>query len=141
MLFMQKAIELARKTTKDVPIGAVIVKNKKIIAFAHNEKEVDNDVTAHAEIVAIRKAEKILNNWRLDECEMYVTLEPCSMCAWAILQSRIKTLYFGSFDENYGAFGSKIDLREISNHKLNVYGGILEDECDKILAEFFKKIR
>lgn len=141
MFFMQKAIEQANLTEKDVPVGAVIVKNGEIISFAHNEKELNNDVTLHAEIIAIRKAEQVLNNWRLEDCEIYVTLEPCPMCAWAILQSRIKTLYFGSFDKNYGAFGSKIDLREISNHKLNVYGGLLEEECDKILAEFFKKIR
>lgn len=141
MLFMQKAIEQAIQTEKDVPVGAVIVKNSEIIAFAHNEKELDNDVTSHAEIVAIRKAEKALNNWRLEDCEIYVTLEPCPMCMWAILQSRIKTLYFGSFDKNYGACGSKIDLKDISTSKIKVYGGIMEDECDKILEEFFKKIR
>ena len=141
MLFMQKAIEQAKQTEADVPVGAVIVKNNEIIAFAHNEKQVDNDITSHAEIVAIRKAEKFLNNWRLEDCEMYVTLEPCPMCAWAILQSRMKSLYFGSFDKNYGAFGSKINLRDISNNKIKVYGGIMEDECDKILEEFFEKIR
>lgn len=140
-MFMEKAIELAKQVEKDVPVSAVIVKNDEIIAFAQNERELDNDVTSHAEILAIRKAEKILNNWRLDDCEMYVTLEPCPMCAWAILQSRIKTVYFGSFDKNYGAFGSAIDLREHANSKLKVYGGIMEEECDKILEEFFKKIR
>ena len=138
---MEKAIELAKQVKKDVPVSAVIVKNGEIIAFAQNERELDNDVTSHAEILAIRKAEKVLNNWRLDDCEMYVTLEPCPMCAWAILQSRIKTVYFGSFDKNYGAFGSAIDLREHANSKLKVYGGIMEEECDKILEEFFKKIR
>lgn len=140
-MFMEKAIELAKQVEKDVPVSAVIVKNDEIIAFAQNERELDNDVTSHAEILAIRKAEKVLNNWRLDDCEMYVTLEPCPMCAWAILQSRIKTVYFGSFDKNYGAFGSAIDLREHANSKLKVYGGIMEEECDKILEEFFKKIR
>lgn len=140
-MFMEKAIELAKQVEKDVPVSAVIVKNGEIIAFAQNERELDNDVTSHAEILAIRKAEKVLNNWRLDDCEMYVTLEPCPMCAWAILQSRIKTVYFGSFDKNYGAFGSAIDLREHANSKLKVYGGIMEEECDKILEEFFKKIR
>lgn len=140
-MFMEKAIELAKQVKKDVPVSAVIVKNGEIIAFAQNERELDNDVTSHAEILAIRKAEKVLNNWRLDDCEMYVTLEPCPMCAWAILQSRIKTVYFGSFDKNYGAFGSAIDLREHANSKLKVYGGIMEEECDKILEEFFKKIR
>ena len=140
-MFMETAIELAKQVEKDVPVSAVIVKNGEIIAFAQNERELDNDVTSHAEILAIRKAEKVLNNWRLDDCEMYVTLEPCPMCAWAILQSRIKTVYFGSFDKNYGAFGSAIDLREHANSKLKVYGGIMEEECDKILEEFFKKIR
>ena len=110
-MFMKKAIELAKQVEKDVPVSAVIVKNGEIIAFAQNERELDNDVTSHAEILAIRKAEKVLNNWRLDDCEMYVTLEPCPMCAWAIIQARIKSVYFGSFDKNYGAFGSVFDLR------------------------------
>jgi len=138
---MQKAIEEAKKAKKDIPVGAVIVRDNKILASAHNEKELNNDVTSHAEIVAIRKAEQILENWRLEDCEMYVTLEPCPMCAWAIIQSRIKNLYFGSFDKNYGAFSSKLDLREISTSNLKIYGGIMEDECDKILEEFFQKIR
>ena len=140
-MFMEKAIELAKQVEKDVPVSAIIVKDGEIISFAQNEREIDNDVTSHAEISAIRKAERVLNNWRLDDCEMYVTLEPCPMCAWAILQSRIKTLYFGSFDKNYGAFGSAMDLRKYINSKLKVYGGIKEEECDKILEEFFKKIR
>lgn len=140
-MFMKKAIDFAKQVKKDVPVCAIIVKNGEIIASACNEREVDNDVTSHAEILAIRKAEKVLNNWRLEDCEMYVTLEPCPMCAWAILQSRIKTLYFGSFDKNYGAFGSAMDLREHANSKLKVFGGIMEDECDKILEEFFKNLR
>ncbi len=114
---MEKAIELAKQVEKDVPVSAIIVKDGEIISFAQNEREIDNDVTSHAEISAIRKAERVLNNWRLDDCEMYVTLEPCPMCAWAILQSRIKTLYFGSFDKNYGAFGSAMDLRKYTNSK------------------------
>lgn len=140
-MFMKRAIELAKQVEKDVPVSAIIVKNGEIIASAQNERELDNDITSHAEILAIRKAEQVLNNWRLEDCEMYVTLEPCPMCAWAILQSRIKTLYFGSFDKNYGAFGSAMDLRENTNSKLKVFGGIMEEECDKILEEFFKKIR
>ena len=140
-MFMKKAIELAKQVKKDVPVSAIIVKNGEIIASAQNERELNNEVTSHAEILAIRKAERVLNNWRLENCEMYVTLEPCPMCAWAILQSRIKTLYFGSFDKNYGAFGSALDLREKSNSKLKVFGGLMEEECDKILEEFFKKIR
>jgi tRNA(adenine34) deaminase len=100
-----------------------------------------NDVTAHAEILAIREAEKFLGRWRLDDCELYVTLEPCPMCAWAIVNSRIKTVYFGSYDHNYGALGSTLDVRKLCNSKMKVYGGILEEECDKILKEYFKELR
>ena len=139
--FMKLAIEEAKKTSSDIPVGAVVVQNGKILAIAHNEREKDNDISSHAEILAIRQAEKVLNNWRLDGCELYVTLEPCPMCGWAILQSRIKSVYFGSYDTNYGAFTSKIDLRHISTSKLNVYGGIMEEECDELLTSFFKKIR
>ena len=92
--------------------------------------------------IAIEKACKKLGSWRLDGCELYVTLEPCPMCGWAILQSKIRTVYFGSYDVNYGAFSSKIDLRKFSNNQnLKVYGGILEDECNNLLNEFFKALR
>jgi tRNA(adenine34) deaminase len=141
MDFMKLAIETAKMAEKDIPVGAVIVKNGEVIAKAFNKREVDNDVSAHAEILAIRQAEKVLENWRLDDCEMYVTLEPCPMCGWAILQSRIKTVYFGSYDTNYGAFSSKIDLRKVTNFKLNVFGGIMEEECDEMLSTFFQAIR
>ncbi|MBQ8459611.1 nucleoside deaminase [bacterium] len=141
MNFMQFAIEEALKTTKDVPVGAVIVKDGKIIAQTHNTREIDNDITSHAEILALRKAEKVLNNWRLDNCDIYITLEPCPMCGWAILQSRIKNVYFGSYDTNYGSFSSKINLRKLSNFSTNIYGGIMEEECDGILKDFFKKLR
>ncbi len=87
------------------------------------------------------KLPKILRRWRLDDCEMYVTLEPCPMCAWAIVNSRIKTVYFGSYDVNYGALGSAIDVRKLANSKMKVYGGIMEEECDKILNEYFKELR
>ena len=138
---MNLAIEQAIKTEKDIPVGAVVVKDGEVIASAHNTKELDNDITSHAEIIAIRKASKILNNWRLTGCDIYVTLEPCPMCGWAILQSGIKNLYFGSYDSNYGAFTSNCDLRKISNNKTNVYGGIQEEECNRILIDFFKTIR
>jgi tRNA(adenine34) deaminase len=141
MDFMEQAIKVAKQAGEDIPVGAIIVKDGEIIASACNTKEKDNDVTSHAEILAIRQAEKVLGNWRLDGCEMYVTLEPCPMCGWAILQSRIKALYFGSYDSVYGAFFSKIDLRRIANSKLQVYGGILEKDCDKILADYFQKLR
>ncbi len=142
MEFMKLAIEQAQKADGDIPVGAVLVKDGKVIANAYNTREKDNDITSHAEVIAIRKAEQILGNWRLDGCELYVTLEPCPMCGWAILQSRIKSVYFGSYDTNYGAFSSKIDLRTlIPGTKLNVYGGIMELECDMFLDEFFKNIR
>lgn len=137
---MHRAIIEAKKCINDVPVGAIILKDGNIIASAHNLKEKSNDVTAHAEILAIQNAQKKLGTWHLSECEMYVTLEPCPMCGWAILQSRIKTLYFGSYDNLYGAF-SVLNLNKITNSKINIYGGILENECDIILKTFFEKIR
>ena len=138
---MKRAIQQALLAKGEIPVGAVIVKDGKEIACAYNKKEKQKDVTAHAEILAIRDAEQKLGSWHLDDCEMYVTLEPFPMCAWAIINSRIKTVYFGSYDTNYGALGSKIDLRKIVNSKLNVYGGIMEEKCDKILKEYFKTLR
>ena len=139
--FMSISINEAKKSGRDVPVGAVVVKNGDVIATAHNERELDNDVTSHAEILAIRKAEQVLGNWRLDDCDLYVTLEPCPMCGWAILQSRIKNVYFGSYDTNYGAFFSKVDLRKFSTFTPNVYGGIMEKECDELLNYFFTDLR
>lgn len=141
MNFMDLAIEQAKKTDTDIPVGAVIVNDGEVIAKAFNTREKDNDISSHAEILAIRKAEQVLNNWRLDNCELYVTLEPCPMCGWAIIQSRIKTVYFGSYDTNYGAFTSSIDLRKLSNSKLNVYGGIKEDACNALINDFFNNLR
>lgn len=138
---MSISINEAKKSGLDVPVGAVVVKNGDVIATAHNERELDNDVTSHAEILAIRKAEQVLGNWRLDDCDLYVTLEPCPMCGWAILQSRIKNVYFGSYDTNYGAFFSKVDLRKFSTFTTNVYGGIMEKECDELLNSFFTDLR
>jgi len=139
--FMQKAIDVARESGAEVPVGAVIVQNGEIIATACNEREKNNDVSAHAEIVAIKQAASKLSNWRLDDCELYVTLEPCPMCAWAILQSRIKSVYFGSYDTQYGAFVSVLDLREQANSKLKIYSGILEKECDNVIKEFWENKR
>ena len=141
MNFMQQAINIAKTVKGEIAVGAVIIKDNEIIASACNRKEKDNDVTSHAEILVIREAAKKLDRWRLEDCDLYVTLEPCPMCAWAIINSRIKNVYFGSYDTNYGALGSKIDLRQIANSKLKVYGGIMEKECDKILEECFKDLR
>lgn len=138
---MQRAIEAAKNCGNEIAIGAVIVKDGKVIASACNKKEALNDVTAHAEILAIREASKKLGTWRLLDCDLYVTLEPCPMCSWAIIQSGIRAVYFGSYDTNYGALGSALDLRQQANSKLKVYGGIMEDECNRILAECFEKIR
>ena len=106
----------------------------------YKRQELDNDVTSHAEILAIRQGEKFFNNWRLDGCELYVTLEPCPMCGWAILQSRISKVYYGSYDTKYGAF-STLELHKKSEFKPQIYGGILEKECDEVLKTFFEKIR
>ncbi len=138
---MKRAVELALKANGEIPVGAVVTLNGEVVGQAFNRKEELNDVTSHAEILAIREAEQKLGRWRLDDCEMYVTLEPCPMCAWAILNSRIKTVYFGSYDQNYGAFGSALDLRKLANSKLKVYGGIMEEECDMILQKYFEKLR
>ena len=136
---MQNAITEAKKCIKDVPIGCVIKKEGQIIASAHNRREIDNDVTAHAEILAIKKAQKVLNTSRLKDCELYVTLEPCPMCAWAISMSGISTVYFGSYNNQYGAMSSVIKLPFHSSFK--IYGGIEEEKCDKILKDFFTRIR
>ena len=138
--FMQFAIEQAKQVQNDVPVGAVVVKNGEVISCGFNTKENDNDITSHAEIIALKKASQILGNWRLDGCDIYVTLEPCPMCAWAILQSRIKNIYFGSYDNNYGGF-SVAHLEKISEFKPNIYGGILEQRCDNLLQNFFKNLR
>ena len=138
---MQNAIEKAIKCTIDIPVGCVIKKEGKIIASACNKREQNNDVTAHAEILAIQDAQKALGTSRLRECEMYVTLEPCPMCGWAIIQSGIKTLYFGSYNTQYGAMGSVLNLPLLANSKIKVYGGIEEENCNKLLEKFFEELR
>lgn len=138
--YMQKAIELAKQVKNEIPVGAVIVHKGKIIAQANNRKEADKNVTAHAEILAIKSASEHIGNWRLDDCDLYVTLEPCPMCGWAILQSRIKNLYFGSYDNQYGAF-SVANLNKISESKTKIFSGICERDCDEIITNFFTQIR
>ena len=139
--YMALAIDEAKKTKFDIPVGAIIVQNDKIISIRHNEKELKQDVTAHAEILAIKEAEEKLHNWRLSDCEMYVTLEPCPMCATAIINSRISKVYFGAYDLLYGALGGKFDLRTVFKSKLKVHGGICEEECSKLLKDFWKNER
>lgn len=139
--FMQIVVDNARIVKNDIPVSALIVKNNEIVCICHNEKEEKQSATYHAEILAIQEASKILNSWRLDDCDMYVTLEPCPMCASAIIQARIKHLYFGSFDNLYGALGSKLDLRKMYNSSLIVKGGIMEEECNEILNNYFERMR
>ena len=143
--FMNRAYKEALKAYKkdEVPIGAVIVKDGKIIARAHNERELRKDATLHAEITAIKKACKKLGSWRLNECDIYVTLEPCAMCAGALIQSRMKTVYIGTPDPKAGAAGSVINIFNVEkfNHKVEVVYGIMEEECSEILKNFFRELR
>ncbi|MCD7779616.1 MAG: nucleoside deaminase [Candidatus Gastranaerophilales bacterium] len=139
--FMKKALKLAGTSGKDIPIAAVIVKDGKIIAKGVNQREKKQNTVNHAEIIAIQKANKKLGNWRLNDCEMYVTLEPCPMCASAILQARISKLYFGAYDLLTGSFGSKCDMRTVMGYDIYVKGGILEEECVKLLKNYFERLR
>lgn len=142
---MKLALLEAKKAfdKEEVPVGAVIVQDGKVIAKAHNLKELKNDTTCHAEILAIQKASKKLKRWRLSDCEMYVTLEPCSMCAGALINCRLKKLYIGTMDKKTGACGSVLNLLEDYkfNHTVDVETGILQDDCEKILKDFFKLLR
>lgn len=143
--YMRQALEQAEIAYKklEVPVGAVIVKNGKIISKAYNKKEYKNDTTNHAEIIAIRKASKKLKSWRLSDCEMYVTLEPCSMCAGALIQSRISKVFIGAMDEKTGACGSVLNLLSDYkfNHTVQIEKGILKNECETLLKTFFRELR
>ena len=144
MVFMKKALDEARLAFEkgEVPIGAVIVKNGEVIASAHNLRETDHSATAHAELLAIQKACEVLGGWRLSGCELYVTLEPCPMCAGAIINSRIDRVVFGSKDERAGACGSVMNLFAADfNHRPKLTVGVLEEECSSILKEFFASLR
>ena len=135
--FMAQAFNEAKKANKkeEVPIGCVITKNGKIIARAHNLRETKKDPMAHAEILAIQKAAKKIGDWRLNECELYVTLEPCPMCTWAIIQARIKKVTYGASDPTYKA------SKWLKKQKVSVKSGVLKKECQKIIQDFFKKRR
>ena len=143
--FMKEALKEARKAYRklEVPVGVVIVKDGEIIAKAYNQKEEKNSPIKHAEIIAIEKACKKLKNWRLNECEMYVTLEPCPMCAGAIVNSRIKKIYIGAAQQKTGACGSKVDIIDEykTETKIDVEFGIMQEKCLNILQDFFKELR
>ncbi len=144
--FMQLALREAKaaEQEEEIPVGVVIVCNGKIIASEHNRREQLKDPTAHAEILAIREAAKKLNDWRLRNCDIYVTLEPCPMCASAILLARIPRIYFGAYDSENGACGSRINIPVTLNvfgYNAEVTGGVMKKECKNVLQEFFIKRR
>ncbi len=139
--FMLEAYRTAQSSVNEVPVGAVIVKGGKIIAKSGNLKETENNPCMHAEIAAITEACKNLKSWRLDDTSIYVTLEPCPMCAAAILYARIPNVYFGAYDSLYGAFGSALNMQEYINFYPKVKGGIMEKECSELLKEYFQSRR
>lgn len=143
--YMRQAIKQALKARDidEVPIGCVIVYDGKVIARGYNRRNIDKNTLSHAELNAIRKASKKLGDWRLDDCEMYVTLEPCQMCAGAIVQSRIKKVYIGCMNPKAGCAGSIINLLQVAqfNHQVEIEKGILEDECSNMLTTFFRQLR
>ncbi len=142
--YMQECIIEAKKAykKKEVPVGCVIVYKDKIIARGHNLREKHQQSISHAEIIAIKKACKKMHSWRLEDCDIYVSLEPCPMCAGAILQSRFKNVYFAAYDKKTGACGSVFNLFSYKfNHEVKVVGGILEEESSKLLSTFFSELR
>ena len=143
--FMQTALKMAQKAfhEKEVPVGAVLVKEGEILATGYNQREGLQDPTAHAELLAIRDAAKVLDSWRLTDTTLYVTLEPCAMCAGAIIQSRIARVVFGTWDPKAGACGSICDLTAETrfNHRVAVQSGILRENCRNLLQQFFQQIR
>ena len=142
--YMKSALKEAKKAglIDEIPVGCVIVKDDKVIARGYNKRETKNNSLAHAEIIAIDKACKKLNSWRLDDCKMYITLEPCLMCSGAIIQSRIKEVIYGAKDYRFGCHESFINVFDLKfNHKVDIKGSILENECQMIIKDFFKKLR
>ena len=143
--YMRQALKLAikAKDNGDVPIGCIIVHDGKIIARGYNRRNKDKQSLAHAELIAIKKASKVIGDWRLEECRMYVTLEPCQMCAGAIVQARIPEVVIGCMNPKAGCAGSIINLLDMQefNHQVEVTRGILEEECSAILTSFFKDLR
>ena len=142
--FMKEAIKEAKKAYKlgEIPVGCVITYKDEIIARGYNKREKNNQAIDHAEIIAIKKASKKLNSWRLDNCKMYITLEPCIMCSGAIIQSRIPDVIYGAYDNRFGCHKSKINIFDVKfNHNVNINGGLLEEECSNLIKQFFKELR
>ena len=143
--YMAEAIKEAKiaLNKSEVPVGAVIARNGRIIARAHNLRESNRRATAHAELLSIEEACRVLDSWRLDGCDIYVTLEPCPMCAGAIINARIRALYFGAYDRKGGACGSALDLFSVKSfdYTPTVYAGIMEEACEDLLKKFFENLR
>lgn len=143
--YMKEALRQARKaySLEEVPIGCVIVYENKIIARGYNKRNTKGNTLAHAEIIAINKASRVLGDWRLEGCTMYITLEPCQMCAGAIVQSRIPRVVIGSMNPKAGCAGSVINLLQMPqfNHQVEIIPGVLEKECSEMLQSFFKELR
>lgn len=144
-MYMKEAIRQARKAWKlwEVPIGCVIVKNEKIIARGYNRRNTDRNTLAHAELLAIRKASRAVGDWRLEDCTMYITLEPCQMCAGAIVQARIPQVVIGSRNPKAGCAGSVLNLLDVPafNHQVELTEGVLETECSAMMTDFFRELR
>lgn len=143
--YMKEAIRQAKKAyaLDEVPIGCVIVQDGKIIARGYNRRNTDKNTLAHAELTAIRKASRKTGDWRLEDCTMYVTLEPCQMCAGAIVQSRMKKVIIASMNPKAGCAGSVLNLLQMAafNHQVEIERGLLEEECSKMLSQFFRELR
>ena len=144
-IFMKEAIKQAKRAYKqdEVPIGCVIVQDGKVIARAYNKRNTKRNPLAHAEIMAINKAAKVTGDWRLEDCVMYITLEPCQMCAGAIVQARIPKVVIGSMNPKAGCAGSILNLLQVQafNHQVELVKGVMEEECTSMLQEFFKELR
>ena len=145
VFFMKKAIKQAKKAAgiNEVPIGCVIVKDGEVVAKGYNRRNTDHSTLSHAEITAIRRASKKLKDWRLEDCTLYVTLEPCRMCAGAIVQARIKRVVVGSMNPKAGCAGSVLNILQMKefNHQVELVTGVLDEECSELLKDFFKKLR
>ncbi len=142
---MKEALKQAKKAAElgEVPIGCVIVYQGKIIGRGYNRRKIDKNTLSHAELIAIRKAGKKMGDWRLEECTMYVTLEPCQMCSGAIVQARIPTVVIGCSNPKAGCAGSILNILQEPkfNHQVEIVNGVMEEECSKILTDFFKQLR
>ena len=143
--YMKAALREARKAEllEEVPIGCVIVQGDKIIARGYNRRKTDKNTLAHAELTAIRKASRKTGDWRLEDCTMYVTLEPCQMCAGAIVQSRMAKVVIGAMNPKAGCAGSVMNLLQVAqfNHQVDIESGVLEEECSRMLSDFFRRLR